>query len=181
MARKQTLFYADAVNLLRTIYRTNDYIYRDDFNGELIILRKPEHLISVEIKSEKEVEKLSTQSSGTTFKELREKINSLSCFTSRGDGKHKGWIAILAQCWDYMQNGLPADIERNIFSIKEDILILPYDKKGELNNALCKLHTYCSTIQTPVPTVLDYPADNMSILIYTHAHLDSFFDEVQQI
>ena len=180
MARKQTLFYTDAVNLLRSIYLPKDYKYRDDFYGELIILRNSDHLITVEIKSEKEVENLSTQS-GNTFKELRDKINSLRCFTSRGDGKHKGWLAILAQCWDYMQNGLPADIQRNTFSIKEDILVLPYDKKGELKTDLCMLHTHCPTIQFPEPTILDYPTDNISILIYMHDHLDSFFKEVQQI
>lgn len=181
MARKQTLFYADVVNLLRFIYPPKDYIYRDDFNGELIILRNSEHLIAVEIKSEKEVDKLSTQSSGTTFKVLRNKINSLRCFTNRGDGKHKGWLAILAQCWDYMQNGLPSDIQRDTFSIKEDILVLPYDKKVELNTALCNLYKYYQTIQIPEPTILDYPTDNISILIYRHDHLDSFFNGVQKI
>jgi hypothetical protein len=180
MVRKQTLFYADAVNILRSLYLPKDYIYRDDFHGELIISRIPDHLIIIEIKSEKEVGNLSTLT-GNTFTDLRSKINSLQCFSARGCGKYKGWLAILAQCWDYMQNGLPTDIERNSFSKKEDILVLPYDKKCELKAALCKLQEYRSTIQIPEPTVHDYPDDNMSILIYRHEQLHTLFEQLQQM
>ena len=72
MLRKQTLFYTNAVNILMSIYRPKEYTYRDDFLGELIILRDSEHLISVEIKSDKKVAKLSSLS-GKTFKNLRDK------------------------------------------------------------------------------------------------------------
>ena len=180
MTRKQTLFYTDSVNILRSIYKTKDYKYRDDFYGEIIILRDYDHLITVEIKSEKEVASVSTQS-GTTFRDLRDKINSLSCFGNRGDGKHKGWLAILAQCWDYMQNGLPDDIQRDSYSSKEDLLVLPYDKKDELKAALCELNRHFPSIEAPEPTIHDYPSDNISILIYRHNDLDSFFEKIQSI
>lgn len=181
MARKQTLFYADAVNILRSIYKPRDYTYREDFNGDLIILRNNDHLITVEIKSEREVKRLSTLS-GRTFEDLRRKINSLNCFSERGSGKYKGWLAILAQCWDYMQNGLPTDINGNSFAIRDDILVIPYNKKAELKTALQKLSLpYDSNMRIPRPKVHDYPADNMSVLIYDHESLNLFFDQVRQV
>jgi hypothetical protein len=180
MLRKQTLFYTDAVNILRKIYLPKDYTYRDDFLGELIMLRESEHLLTVEIKSEKEVQAVSTMS-GKTFKELRDKINSLQCLSSHGNGKYKGWLAILAQCWDYMETGLPSDIDRNSFSVIEDVLVLPYDKKCELRDAIDKIITTNSSLSILLHTAHDYPSDNISVLIYKHDQLDRFFNDVKAL
>lgn len=180
MLRKQTLFYTDAVNILRNIYLPKDYTYRDDYLGELIMLREGEHLLSVEIKSEKEVQALSTMS-GETFKELRDKINSLQCLSSHGDGKHKGWLAILAQCWDYMETGLPSNIDKNAFTVIDDVLVLPYDKKCELQDAIDKIKTENSSLSIPLHTVRDFPSENISVLIYRHDQLDRFFNDIKAL
>ena len=178
LLRKQTLFYADSLNILRRIYLPNDYTYRDDFKGELLMYRKREHLLSVEIKSEKEVENVSTTSGGA-FKELRSIINSLQCLSKHGHGRHKGWLAMLAQCWDYMQNGLPPDLVRDSFTTTEDVLVLPYDKKSQLHEALQEIKI-SANISIPLNTIHDYPSDNISLLIYKHDQLDCFFEKLKK-
>jgi len=108
--RKQTLFYAAAVAYLRDIFEITSYHFRDDFAGDLII-HDDTHILCIEIKSESEVSGVST-TSGKKFKSLRTKINALPCLS----GQNKGWLAYLAQPFDYMNNDLPTDIENDQFS-----------------------------------------------------------------
>ena len=176
--RGQTLFYADAVNVLRSIYPQNEYCYRDDrFRGELIIFRPTEILISVEIKSEVESKAVSTKKEGSTFKDLRKKIHSLNCLN--GNGRAMGWLSFLAQCWDNLDTGLPSDVQASQFSTRNDILILPLDKESELCEALSGITSACTTCVAPTPKVIHRPSENISVLIYVHDELTRFFQQVQ--
>ena len=91
--RKQSLFYTDVIVYLRKIYPPEDgFNFKDDFDGDLFIC-KENFLSVVEIKSEKEVENVSTLRNGETFPALREKIHSLS-LTRSPNGKYAGWLCV---------------------------------------------------------------------------------------
>lgn len=179
--RGQTLFYTDAVNLLRTIYPVTDYEYRDGggFRGELLIYRENQIVISVEIKSETETKAVSSQRSGKAFKVLRDKIHSIQCL--KNNGKAQGWIAFLAQCWHYMASNLPRDIQSGHFPAREDILVIPSDRETDLVEALACISSHHSDCPSPTPTALRYPSVNVSVLIYCHQTLTDFFEKIQRM
>jgi hypothetical protein len=179
--RGQTLFYADAVNVLRTIYPTKDYSYLDGdgFKGEFLILRENQILISVEIKSELETKAVSSKKTGEAFKELRAKIHALRCLEK--NGKAQGWIAFLAQCWDYMANRLPEELRSGNYTKRDDVLVIPSDKEPDLENALHCISAKHPDCPKPTTTALRYPSDNITILIYAHQNLTDFFQKIQHI
>ncbi len=172
--RAQTLFYTDAVNLLRRIYPPPDYEYRDDFDGEVLITRGSDLLLSVEIKSEVEADAIST-TNGAKFADVRTAINSLSGLT----GKQKGWMACLAQCWDYMQTGLPSQLTGISFSDRQDVLIMPSDREAELVGALQAVKIAVASCPIPTPYALRYPAENMCVYHYGHAALMALFESLK--
>ena len=178
--RGQTLFYADAVIELREHFPVDTYCYRDDgFKGELLISRSRETLMSVEIKSEIETRKVSTKRSGRAFKPLRDKIHSLSCL--HRNGQAKGWLSFLAQCWDYMANRLPSDLASAEYANREDLLVIPFDKETELDAAVTLITTAHSACQVNAHRTIRNQAGNITVLIYQHDALYTFFRNIQAI
>ena len=168
--RGQTLFYTDAVNYLREIFPPDTYTYSDDTAADLIISH--ESIIYVcEIKSEKECQDVST-TQGKAFKDLREKINSLSFLKRRGDGKYKGWLAFLAQPWWYLNN-----MESDNYTVKKNILIIPYDKFNDLKEAI-------NIVNSNVKRFLKFEtmikrSQNVAVLIFKYEELCDFFQKIK--
>lgn len=174
LRRGQTLFYTDAVNLLRQLYSPQDYRYRDDFDGELLILRGAELLISVEIKSEAEADALST-TSGKKFADVRTAINRNESLS----GKQKGWMACVAQCWDYMETGLPTDLRSVQFAERRDILVVPLDSEQDLIGALQSVRSSNPNYILPDPFAVRFPSDNVTVLHFCHADLTTLFTRMK--
>jgi len=177
-ARKQVLFYTDAVSYLRSIFNPADWEYLDDFPGDLIIMRKPRLLLVVEIKSEKEIATLSS-TNGKAFGRLRNKINSISFFAKRGNGKYKGWLAILAQPWDYLINSLPACIANITFQEQRIALAVPLDKVDDLYTAVSMVQAGLAGVPALHACRLEKPKDNIAILMYEAAELTAFFQSIE--
>ena len=173
--RGQTLFYTDAVNLLRRIYPPRDYQYRDDFDGEVLISHETALLLSVEIKSEVEADAVSP-TNGAKFADVRLAINAHKGLT----GKQKGWMACVAQCWDYMQSGLPPDLLQQPFSRRQDVLVMPLDRESDLQGTLTALHDSNSDYVLPSPFILRYPTENMVVFHFEHEQLTQIFDQLKQ-
>lgn len=174
--RGQTLFYTDVVEYLRQIFSLHDYEYRDDFVGDLIISKTCEVIYIIEIKSEIECKFLS-KTNGEAFKELREKINSLKIFNSL-EGKYNGWLAIIAQPYDYFKfKKLPDDIKQKTFKSVEIVIAIPKDKLEDCEYALNKVSEEYK-IAKPVYRKLYKTEFNITVLFFGFADLDMFFTNI---
>ncbi len=179
--RGQTLFYTEAVNYLRKIFNTEDYDYIDNckgFTGDLIISsRNRKKLMMIEIKSENETEPVSTKKRGSTFFKLRKIIASLDKITSQ----NQGWLAYIAQVWDYMDKfpvyKKQVDITKNNLKVFEDLLVIPANKRCELDGAL-RMFNLEYKIKIPQYTFLENQTKNIVVLIFKHNELDVFFNAV---
>ena len=177
--RGKTLFYADTVNFVRATFPPRDYSYRDDFAGDLILCQGSDTLFVVEIKSEAETKQVSTKPTGPDLNGLRPKIHSLSCLDDTGNAK--GWLSILAQCWHYMESGLPDDLRIVTFKEKSDVLIIPADKEKELGGALECLAKVHQTCIAPEVVGVRRPSENMTMLVYRHEELNRLFQALAGI
>jgi hypothetical protein len=175
-----TLFYADVLIYLSQIFSPQEYEYRDDFDGDLIISKTNEIMYVIEIKSEVECATV-TRTPGKTFKDLREKINSLKIFEKHGEGKYQGWLTFIAQPYDYFKSeNLPTGIKRNTFKNVEIALAIPNDKLKGCEEALTKVSEGYN-LPKPVYRKLRKKEFNIAILFFEFQTLDQFFKNIEKI
>lgn len=178
--RAETLFYSDVVAYLKQVFPPQDFIYRDDFVGDLIIYRPNEVMFVIEIKSEKECDNVSS-TKAKAFEELRVRINSLKIFDKNSKGKYKGWLAFIAQPWDYyVSNKLPNCIESNSFDEIEIVLAFPYDKLGDCMHAINEVSENYK-FNKPRMRRLYKIESNIIILFFEFMSVNSFFENIKNI